>query len=62
MIKVIKKDVLARFLYFRFIKNYDCKQSEIKNSFRPSGVLTVHWDGKKMKDLNSNDKIERLAV
>jgi hypothetical protein len=35
---------------------------EIRASFHPDLILTVHWDGKMLPDLTKNKSIDRLAV
>lgn len=35
---------------------------EIQESFAPGTTLTVHWDGKMLPALTSNEKVDRLAV
>lgn len=47
--------------------NSRCKYREmivtdIRENFNPDTFLTVHWDGKKMKDTITNMDIERLAI
>lgn len=36
--------------------------NDIIKSFSPDCALTIHWDGKKIQDLKSSNKVERLAV
>jgi len=34
----------------------------IKESFKPTTTLTVHWDGKLMSNLTGKDKVDRLPI
>jgi hypothetical protein len=36
--------------------------NDIKQTFTPNTPLTVHWDGKIMKDVESNETVDRLAI
>jgi hypothetical protein len=36
--------------------------SGIKESFKPNTALTVHWDGKLMRDLTGIEKVDRLPI
>jgi len=36
--------------------------ASIKEAFKPSTTLTVHWDGKLMHDLTGTGKVERLPI
>ena len=36
--------------------------NRIKKNFEPKNFVTIHWDGKIMKSLDSKEKVDRLAV
>jgi len=36
--------------------------ADIKESFKPTTMLTVHWHGKLMCDLTGNEKVDRLPI
>lgn len=36
--------------------------SEIRGSFQPDDVLTVHWDGKIVETLTENEHVDRIAI
>ena len=35
---------------------------DIKQTFAPNTTLTVHWDSKLLKDIESNETVDRLAI
>ena len=44
-------------------RKYRAEQAlPLKTTYRPSGPLVVHWDGKMMEDLTRNAHVDRLPA
>jgi hypothetical protein len=43
-------------------KHREAIAREVRDSFNPETVLTVHWDGKMLPDLTSKENVDRLAI